>query len=69
MVRLKEIPEKNVLIEISFQFLMVRLKEISAEVEKKLRNISIPYGSIKSDFNSVIAPYNSISIPYSSIKS
>jgi len=36
--------------QILFQFLMVRLKDLSASVSDKSNPISIPYGAIKSNF-------------------
>ena len=51
-----------------FQFLMVRLKEpLRCQVQRN-REISIPYGSIKSARAFHLSPEVDISIPYGSIK-
>ena len=53
MVRLKESPLQYDNIVLGFQFLMVRLKEIKKEYEEIKKEISIPYGSIKSGYRSI----------------
>ena len=48
MVRLKEATRMNSPLFISFQFLMVRLKELPVGRHLRFVCVSIPYGSIKS---------------------
>ena len=52
-----------------FQFLMVRLKVLHSQVIPSMRDISIPYGAIKSLHFEMLSPsFTTISIPYGAIK-
>ena len=63
--------DEQIIDEIIFQFLMVRLKELHLQRwNKKFKRISIPYGAIKSGFSNSDGKFvYSISIPYGAIKS
>ena len=70
MVRLKGKAHQRFLRILPFQFLMVRLKVQRSCGNTIFRNISIPYGSIKSHHSTLYrCPIYRISIPYGSIKS
>ena len=69
MVRLKVIPDEGYFTEALFQFHMVRLKGSSNVIVQKLRQVSIPHGTIKSECGSDNIRCIRVSIPHGTIKS
>ena len=69
MVRLKVVGADGTSVTIKFQFLMVRLKALCRKLKREgLLQVSIPYGSIKSQLRNEYEPQKIVSIPYGSIK-